>query len=150
MTDTDVRFELLDVHLESESFGRVAVPLDGGLSDVPFALPEGALFTVSITFRLTADVDGLVYVDAREFGDCSFPAVSTPLGSFRSGGPYEVVLPPEKLPAGRQTHGMYTVTGTFLDGTGEPLAHEAFRFRLTHHERPVARPVGRAGTGAPA
>ncbi|MCB5179791.1 rho GDP-dissociation inhibitor [Streptomyces antimicrobicus] len=142
---TDARFELLDVHLESESFGRVAVPLDD-LPGAPFALPEGALFTVSLTFRLAADVDGLCYVDSREVDGCSFPAVSTSLGSFRAGGPYEVVLPPEKLPAGRHSHGTYTVTGTFMDGDGEILAREAFRYRLTHHERPVCRPAGRAGT----
>ncbi|MFJ3926021.1 hypothetical protein [Streptomyces sp. NPDC090022] len=133
----DVRFELLSVHLESDCFGRVAVPLDAG-DDIPFELPEGALLTVALTFRLERAVDGLVFVDAREVGSCALPVTETPLGSFRAGGPYEVVLPAEKLPAGRLARGTYTVTGTFRDGHGNELARETHRFRLTRQERPLA------------
>ncbi|MBW5481469.1 rho GDP-dissociation inhibitor [Streptomyces bambusae] len=145
---TDARFELLGVHLDSESFDRLSVPLDDP-AHVPFALPEGASFTVSLEFRLTSPVDGLVYVDSRTIDECTLPAETTPLGSFRAGGPYEVVLPPEKLPSGRHARGTYTVTGTFLDGDGRTLTQETHRFRVAHQDRHVSRSFTRDAAGTP-
>ncbi|MFI8966458.1 hypothetical protein ACIGO8_30595 [Streptomyces sp. NPDC053493] len=141
MTD----FELVDVSLYSDELGRVEVPLRDPAGAEPLDVPEGAVVSVGLTFRLGREIDGLVFEDTRSKDDVVLAATRTVLGGFRPGGPYEVRLPPERLPVGRAHCGVYDVAGRFTDGDGRELAVEHHRLSLTHqpaaHKRWVVTPT---------
>ncbi|MFG2292260.1 hypothetical protein [Streptomyces sp. NPDC048603] len=135
---TDETFELVDVALQSEELGRLTVPLSAPAPG-PFELPEGAVVSVALTFHLREAVDGLCFVDTRRREGRVVARTRTALGSFRPGGPYEILLPAERLPVGRAECGTYEVTGTFVDAEGRELSQESHRFRIVHQPRILHR-----------
>ncbi|MEW2413159.1 hypothetical protein AB0953_05485 [Streptomyces sp. NPDC046866] len=151
-TTPGTAFRLVGVALLSEEFGRLDVPLeapaDGTVPD-PFDLPHGAVVTLALTFRSAVDVDGLVYTETRVHRGQVLSTTRTALGGFRAGGPYEIRMPPERLPNGRAVGNTYEVTGTFSDAAGHELARERHRFRLCASGRVPARPVQGAAPAAP-
>ncbi|WP_190344221.1 hypothetical protein [Streptomyces venezuelae] len=137
-------FELVDVALVSDELGRLTVPLDGRDAG-PFELPEGAVVTVALSFRVHREVDGLSFTLNRWREGYLVSSNQIPVGSFRPGGPYEVHLPAERLPVGRAACGVYDVTGIFTDGDGRELSRESHSFRIVHQPRLVH---GRRGARA--
>lgn len=123
-------FQLMDVALVSDEFGRVTVDLSLPEQDV-VELPEGTVVGVALTFRTGEEVDGLTFVEERSYEGRTIATARNVLGGFRAGGPYEVQLPAERLPVGRGC-GTYDVTGRFVDAEGRELAHESHRFRIVH------------------
>ncbi|MCP3820668.1 rho GDP-dissociation inhibitor [Streptomyces sp. A3M-1-3] len=130
-------FELLSVTLQAE--GRqdidVALPVPGETELVtraaPFTLKEGAEVRITLGFRLGKAVEGLKFTDVRRRQGAVIGMSEVLLGGYRPGGPYEVVLPPERLPIGHLARDMYEVTGTFVDGEGNVLGHESHAFVIT-------------------
>ncbi|MFI9585412.1 hypothetical protein ACIHCQ_26950 [Streptomyces sp. NPDC052236] len=122
-------FELLSVSLHAEGHHDplVALPLPGS----PFALKEGAEIRVTLTFRLGKPVEGLKFVDVRERQGVVVATNEVMLGCYRPGGPYEVVLPPERLPSGHLARDTYQVKGTFVDADGHVLGYGNHCFRIT-------------------
>ncbi|MEU7019058.1 hypothetical protein ABZ990_00175 [Streptomyces sp. NPDC046203] len=125
-------FELLDVSLYVEELGRLGIPLGGSGAKGPLEIPEGAVVSLGLTFRLGRDIDAVVFEDVREWDGEQIGSTRTALGGFRTGGPYEVRLPPERLPVGRAHCGVYGVTGRVVDGEGHPLAEEHHRIEVAH------------------
>ncbi|MGW0122048.1 hypothetical protein [Streptomyces sp. NPDC003327] len=154
MTRTPGDFTLLDVSLYTDELGRLAVPLarlrGGGAEPPTLDLPEGAVLGVGLRFRLGRDVDGLAFEETRTRAWAlsvegeSLSATRTVLGGFRAGGPYELRLPPERLPVGREGCAVYEVTGRFTDGEGHELARERHRFRVVHRSPASASAPGAA------
>ncbi|MEU6866164.1 hypothetical protein ABZ924_23380 [Streptomyces sp. NPDC046876] len=145
-------FRLVRIALLSEEFGEMDVPLeapaDGTVPD-PFDLPHGAVVTLALVFRTAVDIDGLAYTETRVRDGAVLSTVRTALGGYRAGGPYEIRMPPERLPNGRSVGNTYEVTGTFSDASGHELATERHRFRLCEPGRGPARPVQGAAPAAP-
>ncbi|MGW6393259.1 hypothetical protein ACWFR1_22725 [Streptomyces sp. NPDC055103] len=139
------RFELLDVALASDEWDMRTLSLDtrGG---EPLVLCEGAVISVVLTFRVKGAVDGLTPEETRRYGGNVIGTTRTALGGFRTGGPYELRLPPERMPLGRANCGTYEVTGRFIDPDGRELTRESHRFRITPRPPPIApRRSGAAG-----
>ncbi|SEB96367.1 hypothetical protein [Streptomyces sp. TLI_105] len=130
-------FELMRVSLAQEERGTAVLPLDG--DGDPVELPEGGTISVALAFRVGEAVDGLVFEETRRYAGRVIATTRTTLGGYRAGGPYEVHLPPERLPVGRANCGVYEVTGRFTDSTGRVIGREHHRFRLVH--QPVQQPV---------
>ncbi|MEU2117406.1 hypothetical protein ABZ567_17515 [Streptomyces sp. NPDC016459] len=144
MIDTD--FELLDISLYTEEPDRRVVPLRGlDAPDTP-EIPEGAVVSVGLTFRLGREIVGLAFEDSRVHEGLVLATVRTVLGGFRAGGPYEVRLQPERLSVGRVHRGVYELTGRFTDGDGRELAVAHHRIRVVPQPAAYKR---RAVTAAP-
>lgn len=134
-----MRVELMELSLVSDTLGTFTVPLDGPGAAVPYELPEGTVVSIALTFRIGADTDGLVFETLRTREGEPPVARRTVLGSFRAGGPYEVLLPPERLPVGRAHCGTYRLTGCMRDAAGREHAEVKHRFTVVHR-----RPDGAA------
>ncbi|WP_405861687.1 hypothetical protein OG361_40035 [Streptomyces sp. NBC_00090] len=130
-------FELLNVALTSEEWGTHIVPPDARGGE-PVELPEGAVLTVALTFRVAEAIDGLAVEETRRYGGNVIGTTRTALGGFRAGGPYEIQLPSERLPVGRASCGTYEVTARFVAADGRELARESHRFRIVHRPSPAA------------
>ncbi|MHA4773458.1 rho GDP-dissociation inhibitor [Streptomyces sp. MSC1_001] len=128
MTDTD--FTLLDISLYTEEPDRRVVTLRGLDAPVMPEIPEGAVISVGLTFRLGREIEGVAFEDSRIREGHVLATVRTVLGGFRAGGPYEVRLPPERLPVGRAHRGVYELTGRFTDGDGRELTVVRHRIRV--------------------
>ncbi|MEV5969560.1 hypothetical protein [Streptomyces sp. NPDC051921] len=142
-------FTLLGVCLHTEGLGPVEVPLRDTVEREPLVLPEGAVVSVGLTFRLGQEIDGLAFEDTRAWDGVTIASTRTVLGGFRPGGPYEVRLPAERLPVGRAHCGVYEVTGRFTDADGRELAFERHRLMVEHlpappHEPMTPRPMATA------
>ncbi|MFD3663722.1 hypothetical protein ACFWVF_24600 [Streptomyces sp. NPDC058659] len=124
--------ELMELSLVSDELGTFTVPLDGPGADAPYELAEGTVVSIALTFRLAADTDGLVFETVRTREGEDPVARRTALGSFRTGGPYELRLPPERLPLGRAHCGTYEVTGRMSDAAGREHAQVKHRFTIVH------------------
>ncbi|MFE6816680.1 hypothetical protein [Streptomyces sp. NPDC057677] len=124
--------ELMELTLVSDELGTFTVPLGGPGRDIPYELPGGAVVSIVLTFRLGSDTDGLIFetIRVRE-GEQPLTRRSA-LGSFRTGGPYEIRLPPERLPLGRGHCGTYDVTARMSDAAGIEHARVKHRFTLVH------------------
>ncbi|MFF6883994.1 hypothetical protein ACFY9F_12490 [Streptomyces sp. NPDC012421] len=130
---TGTGFSLLDVSLHTEERGRLPVALGGGAADaVPLVLAEGTVVSLGLTFRLGLEVDALTFVEERARDGRVLATTRTLLGGFRRGGPYEVWLPPQRMPVGKAHCGLYLVTGRVTDGRGRELAREDHHVRLVH------------------
>ncbi|MDT9686992.1 hypothetical protein Q5762_01230 [Streptomyces sp. P9(2023)] len=123
-------FELMDVALVSDEYGRVTVPLNTNGREA-VELPEGTVIGVALTFRTGEEVDGLTFLEERSHEGRVIAENRTVLGGFRAGGPYEIQLPAERLPIGRGC-GTYEVTGRIVDPDGRELARERHRFHIVH------------------
>ncbi|MEU5216663.1 hypothetical protein AB0G79_10755 [Streptomyces sp. NPDC020807] len=121
-------FELVHVALAANGGSPYAVPLESPDHD-PVDLPEGAVLSVTLVFRVMEDLDGLTFEENRRY-DGGVVTTRSALGGFRAGGPYELVLPAERLPVGHGSLGTYEVTGRFVDGDGREHARELHRFRI--------------------
>ncbi|MFD0367952.1 hypothetical protein [Streptomyces sp. NPDC059071] len=127
-----VIFELLDVTLVSDEFDRLALPLDPDPDRGPVDVPEGAVVSLSLSFRVGEELRGLTFDEERRRGGDVVAATRHVLGGFRAGGPYELQLPAVRMPVGRAHCGTYEVTGRFADGEGRELARESHGFRIVH------------------
>ncbi|MFK0257121.1 hypothetical protein [Streptomyces sp. NPDC090445] len=136
-------FHLVDMALHAEGEGCPGTGPRPERSD-PVELPEGALVTLCIVFRLGRDVDGLAYTETRVRDGTVEAAQETQLGGFRAGGPYEIHLQPERLPMGHAAIGAYEVHGVFTDRHRRPLASAYRRYRIV----PAPEPGQRHGQGA--
>ncbi|MFF8375687.1 hypothetical protein ACF07V_06115 [Streptomyces sp. NPDC015661] len=134
-------FELVDVSLYTEDLGRFRVPLTDGTASAPVTLPEGTVINVGITFRLGRDIDGLTLEETRVRDGTVVSTARTVLGGFRTGGPYELRLPAERLPVGRAHCGEYEVTSRFTDAGGRELVTLRHRLRLVHQPAPAPAPA---------
>ncbi|MFH9725102.1 hypothetical protein ACH4M4_19355 [Streptomyces sp. NPDC017254] len=124
--------ELMALTLVSGELGTFTVPLEGPGGDIPYELPGGSVVSIALTFRLGADTDGLIFETIR-VGEGEDPVgTRSALGSFRAGGPYEIRLPPERLPLGRAHCGTYDVTARISDAAGVEHARVKHRFTLVH------------------
>ncbi|MET9677678.1 hypothetical protein ABZY68_31980 [Streptomyces sp. NPDC006482] len=123
------QLELLDVAVASDAWDMRTLSLDtqGG---EPVVLREGAVISVVLSFRVKGAVDGLTLEETRRYEGNVVGTTRTALGGFRTGGPYELRLPPERMPQGRTNWGTYEVTGRFIDPDGRELATEFHRFRI--------------------
>ncbi|MFF1512211.1 hypothetical protein [Streptomyces sp. NPDC058326] len=128
MTDPD--FELLDISLYTEEPDRRVVSLRAGDAPETPEIPEGAVLSVGLTFRLGREIEGVAFEDSRVREGTVLATVRTVLGGFRTGGPYEVRLPQERLPVGRAHRGVYELTGRFTAGDGRELAVVHRRIRV--------------------
>ncbi|MFJ6516694.1 Rho GDP-dissociation inhibitor [Streptomyces filamentosus] len=126
----DDLLSLLDVSLHTEDRGRIGVPLEDEAE--PLVLAEGTVVSLGLTFRLGEAVDGLVFEEEHARDGGVVDRTRTVLGGFRRGGPYEVWLPPRRLPIGRAHCGLYRVGGRLTDGSGRELARTGHRLRLVH------------------
>ncbi|WP_369147766.1 hypothetical protein [Streptomyces sp. R44] len=134
-------FELLEVALAPDERGaREPSPDLRAAGEVE--LPEGATVSLALTFRLAEGVEGLVFEETRRYAGEVIGTQRTALGGFRAGGPYEIHLPPERLPVGRANCGTYEAEGRFLDAEGRVLAREDHRFRLVHQAAPAEPTAG--------
>lgn len=137
-------FELVDFSVHAEDLGRLEVPLQGATDRVTLVLPEGAVVNLGLTFRLGQDIDGLTFEETRVREGAEVSSTRTALGGYRTGGPYEVRLPAERLPVGHAHRGVYAVTSRFTDGDGHELATVHHRMRLVHPTPPAAAPQAAA------
>lgn len=133
MSSSGPGFRLLDVSLHTEERGRLVVGLGGPAEEAgPLVVPEGAVVSVGLTFLVGRAVDGLTF-EERRTGDEQPPVTTrTQLGGFRRGGPYEVRLPPRRMPVGRAHCGLYRVTGRLTDGQSRELARADHALMLVH------------------
>ncbi|NML50972.1 hypothetical protein HHL19_20930 [Streptomyces sp. R302] len=147
MSGSGPGFRLLDMSLHTEDEGRLVVDLGGRAGEAgPLRVPEGAVVSVGLTFQVGRAVDGLTFEEVRT-GDDREPVVTrTPLGGFRRGGPYEVRLPPRRMPVGRAHCGLYEVTGRLTDGRGHELARADHELMLVHL---TGAPEARTAPGDP-
>ncbi|WP_274555515.1 hypothetical protein [Streptomyces spiramyceticus] len=122
-------FELLGMTLQVEGNGEQVVPLPS--PGIPVELKEGAEIRIGLTFRLGRAVEGLKFVDVRKRHGVVVSMSETMLGCYRPGGPYDVIVPPERLPTGHLARDTYEVTGTFIDADGNILGDETHSFRIT-------------------
>ena len=122
-------FELMDVTLVSDEFGRRTIPLDEE-EDQAVALPAGAVIGTVLTFRTDEAIDGLKFDEERSRDGNVIATFTHVLGGFRAGGPYEIQLPAERLPVGPANCGTYEATGRFVDADGRELARETYRFQI--------------------
>ncbi|MFF9472326.1 hypothetical protein ACF1E9_06790 [Streptomyces roseolus] len=133
MSGSGTGLRLLDVSLYTEERGRLAVALDAEADGPgPLRVAEGAVVSVGLTFLVDRAVDGLAF-EERRTGDDHLPVTTrTTLGGFRRGGPYEVRLPPRRMPVGRAHCGLYQVTGRLTDGEGRELARADHELMIVH------------------
>ncbi|MER6997924.1 hypothetical protein [Streptomyces sp. NPDC000410] len=133
-------FEILAVTIQLEGRPDIPVPLppadtpeDDWSPPAPLVLKEGADFRVRLEFRVRSpeDLVGLKFVDERHRRGVPVAHQEIHLGDYRPGGPYEVVLPSERLPMGHVARDVYDATGTFLDGEGRVLGQERHSFEIT-------------------
>ncbi|AWK12243.1 hypothetical protein SSP531S_37860 [Streptomyces spongiicola] len=132
-------FELLSVTIQVEGrpdmHVRLAPPEDGGAGPPPppLVLREGSEFRVRLEFAVGSgrDLEGLRFVDERTRQGVTVGHQEILLGDYRRGGPYEIVLPPERLPIGHMARDVYQVTGTFADKDGRLLGCESHSFEIT-------------------
>ncbi|MFE7511315.1 hypothetical protein ACFU8I_08830 [Streptomyces sp. NPDC057540] len=115
------------------------------------ALSEGTMVSVTLGFRVSEAIDGLVFEETRRRAGRVVSCTRTTLGGYRAGGPYEVQLPAERLPGGRAERGVYEITGRFMDSRGRTLGLEHHSFRLVRHlsarESVAPRPFGASVPG---
>lgn len=124
----------MELTLISDELGTFTVPLEGPDDAITHELPEGTVVSLAMTFRLRADTDGLVFETLRVGKGEEPVARRNVLGSYRAGGPYEIRLPPERLPLGRAHCGPYDVTARMSDAAG--IEHARVRHRFTLVPRP--------------
>ncbi|MFJ6631997.1 hypothetical protein ACIQMR_11460 [Streptomyces sp. NPDC091376] len=132
-------FELLAVTIQVE--GRPDMPVrlapapERGSEPppAPLVLREGAEFRVGLKFAVGSgyDLAGLRFIDERTRQGVTVGHQEILLGDYRHGGPYEIVLPPERLPIGHMARDVYQVTGTFVDKEGRVLGCETHSFEIT-------------------
>ncbi|GFH38160.1 hypothetical protein [Streptomyces pacificus] len=137
--DVTSDFELLGMTIQVE--GRPDMPVrltppDGGSAgppSAPLVLREGSEFRVRLEFVVGSgrDLEGLRFVDERTRQGVTVGRQEILLGDYRRGGPYEIVLPPERLPIGHMARDVYQVTGTIADKDGRILGRESHSFEIT-------------------
>ncbi|MEU2159803.1 hypothetical protein QRN89_31425 [Streptomyces chengbuensis] len=132
-------FELLGVTIQVEGRPDMPVrlaPAQGPGAEpppAPLVLREGSEFRVRLEFAVGAgrDLEGLRFIDERTRQGMTVGHQEILLGDYRRGGPYEIVLPPERLPIGHMARDVYQVTGTFADKEGRILGCESHSFEIT-------------------
>ncbi|TQK49905.1 RHO protein GDP dissociation inhibitor [Streptomyces sp. SLBN-118] len=135
-TTPHVRVMLVGFTLQV-GYEETAVPLlraDGHVHrpPAPVKLREGAECRAVLTFRVAGDaVDGLKVVHEWWKGGTEVARREVLLGDFRVGGPYEVVLPAERLPSGPGARGLYEARARLIDDIHRILGEQAYTFEIT-------------------
>ncbi|GGT13063.1 hypothetical protein [Streptomyces purpureus] len=126
--------QLLGLDLQFTIHEEISVPLPSpGAAAVekPFVLKEGVECRVVIRFEVTGpSVTGLRVLDVREMEGAEISRREVHLGDFRQGGPYELALPPERIPSGRRAQGRYDVHASLLDADDRVLDVRDYCFEV--------------------
>ncbi|MFI8288031.1 hypothetical protein EAO71_33550 [Streptomyces sp. ms191] len=126
--------ELIRLSLRfAEPDAPVAVPVaPAGEEPDAFPLREGIECRAVVEFQvLGRQATGLRVVDRRLRDGVAVGGREVALGDFRHGGPYELSLPPERLPIGPRARGVYEVRVALVDGGDHVLARRVYRFEIT-------------------
>ncbi|MEV4949022.1 hypothetical protein [Streptomyces sp. NPDC053755] len=124
--------ELLGLSLQFAGREAIAVPVPAaGTRSEPFTVKEGTECRAVVRFRVEgASVTGLRVRDVRSRSGSEPGAREVTLGDFRRGGPYELALPPERVPSGPRARGPYEVYAELVDGDGRVLDRRDYRFEI--------------------
>ncbi|MDQ0938313.1 hypothetical protein [Streptomyces sp. V1I1] len=94
-------------------------------------LKEGTECRTDLKFSVAGDaVQGLKVVDVRWKEGTEVARREVFLGDFRVGGPYEVALPPERMPSGSVAQGLYEVRTTLIDVQRHILGEQTYSFEI--------------------
>ncbi|MET9378328.1 hypothetical protein ACFYV5_10480 [Streptomyces sp. NPDC003035] len=97
----------------------------------PFTVKEGAEFRAVVSFRVDGpSVTGLKVIDVRTRNGVELGGREVMLGDFRHGGPYELELPPDRVPSGPRARGVYDVYAALADAEGRVLDRRDYRFEI--------------------
>ncbi|MFB7369571.1 hypothetical protein ACFC0D_06990 [Streptomyces sp. NPDC056222] len=123
---------LLGLALRFTGPGDISLPVPpSGAAPEPFTVKEGAEFRAVVRFRVEGpSVTGLRVVDQRSKDGAELGGVDVVLGNFRHGGPYDLELPPERVPSGPRARGVYDVSASLVDGDGRVLDRRDYRFEV--------------------
>ncbi|MGW0465154.1 hypothetical protein ACWDX6_07785 [Streptomyces sp. NPDC003027] len=124
--------ELLGLSLQCAGRDPIAVPAaPPGTAAPPFTLKEGTECRAVVHFRVDGPfVTGLKILDVRSRSGAEVGGREVLLGDFRRGGPYELALPPERVPSGPRARGPYDVYAALVDGDGHVLDRRDYRFEI--------------------
>ncbi|MFD7321607.1 hypothetical protein ACFV9D_11070 [Streptomyces sp. NPDC059875] len=123
---------LLGLALRFTGPGDITLPVPpSGSAPAPFTVKEGAEFRAVVRFRVEGpSVTGLKVVDVRTKDGAEIGRREVALGDFRHGGPYDLELPPERVPSGPRARGVYEVYAALVDGEGRTLDRRDYRFEV--------------------
>ncbi|MEU6881587.1 hypothetical protein [Streptomyces sp. NPDC046712] len=124
---------LLGLALRFTGPGEITLPVPASGTTVadPFTVKEGAEFRAVVRFQVDGrSVTGLKVVDERSKDGVEVGGHEVMLGDFRHGGPYDLELPPERVPSGPRARGVYEVSAALVDGAGHVLDRRDYRFEV--------------------
>ncbi|MBT2444065.1 hypothetical protein J7E93_29025 [Streptomyces sp. ISL-36] len=124
--------QLLGLALQFSGREDIFVPVPPkGAASVPFTLKEGTDCRAVVRFRVDGpSVTGLKIIDVRSMSGVELGGREVLLGDFRRGGPYELALPPERVPSGPRARGLYDVYAALIDAEGRVLDRHDYRFEV--------------------
>ncbi|QGZ47523.1 hypothetical protein GPZ77_03165 [Streptomyces sp. QHH-9511] len=131
---------LLGLALQFPGREDIFVPVPPkGTTPTPFTLKEGTECRAVVRFRVDGpSVTGLKVIDVRSMSGVEIGGREVMLGDFRRGGPYELALPPERVPSGPRARGIYDVYAALIDAEGRVLDRHDYRFEVKRDwEKPV-------------
>jgi Rho GDP-dissociation inhibitor len=97
----------------------------------PVVLREGTECRAVLTFRVTGSaVESLKVVDVWWKDGVEVARREVLLGDFRADGPYEVVLPAQRMPRGPGAPGLYEARVRMTDADDRIHAEQAYSFEI--------------------
>ncbi|MCT4354037.1 rho GDP-dissociation inhibitor [Streptomyces sp. Je 1-79] len=131
---------LLGLQLQFTGHEDISVPVPpSATTSAPFTVKEGTECRAVIRFQVDGtSVTGLKVVDVRHREGAELGGREVALGDFRHGGPYELALPPERVPNGPRARGLYEVEAALVDGEGRVLDRSGYRFEVRRDWKPLA------------
>ncbi|MFD0146489.1 MULTISPECIES: rho GDP-dissociation inhibitor [unclassified Streptomyces] len=123
---------LLGLELQYTGHEDISVPVPAAEKvSAPFTVKEGTECRAVVRFQVDgSSVAGLKVVDIRHRAGTELGGREVALGDFRHGGPYELALPPERVPNGTRARGLYEVSAALVDGEGRVLDRSDYRFEV--------------------
>ncbi|MEU7038498.1 hypothetical protein ABZ958_33190 [Streptomyces sp. NPDC046237] len=131
---------LLGLELQYTGHEDISVPVPAAeQASAPFTVKEGTECRAVVRFQVDGtSVTGLKVVDVRHRAGAELGGREVTLGDFRHGGPYELALPPERVPNGPRARGLYEVEAALVDGDGRVLDRSTYRFEVRKDWEPLA------------
>ncbi|WP_137991056.1 hypothetical protein [Streptomyces vilmorinianum] len=143
---------LLGLSLQFTGHDDISVPVPpSATAAAPFTVKEGTECRAVVRFGVDGrSVTGLRVIDVRNRagagrrsgpeaeGGAEVGGREVVLGDFRHGGPYELALPPERVPNGPRARGLYDVHVALVDGEGRVLDRSDYRFDVQKDWEPLA------------
>lgn len=139
---------LLGLELRFTGYEEISVPVPPAETvSAPFVVQEGTECRAVVRFQVEApSVTGLKVVEVRRRDGSEVGGREVTLGDFRRGGPYELALPPERIPTGPRARGVYAVEAVLVDAAGQALDRSDYRFEVRKEwEPPPAYESGQGG-----